>query len=292
MNKKAIVTVGISGSGKTTWATKFCSENNYVNINRDEVRFSSIFNSPKSWNEYKFSNKNESIVTKVCEDKLNKAVESGSSIIISDTNLHPKYRTTLINRLINLGYEVDIKEFPITWEEACKRDSIRENGVGKDILYKQWLRWLEYTKRKTYTPDKTKPCAVIIDIDGTLADRGNRNPHDLKRVSEDTLREYVYVIYKGFKLTNHKIIILSGREDLCRKDTEEWLTKNNIEYDILLMRSEGDHRKDSFIKEELFWTFANDFCIMCVVDDRPQVCRMWNDIGLNVIDVGNPRREF
>ena len=37
---KAILTIGVSASGKTTWAEQFVKENEWwVNINRDDIRF-------------------------------------------------------------------------------------------------------------------------------------------------------------------------------------------------------------------------------------------------------------
>lgn len=53
---QAILTVGISSSGKTTWAEKFVFENpSWVNINRDDVRFTLFTNGVRDWGKYKFS---------------------------------------------------------------------------------------------------------------------------------------------------------------------------------------------------------------------------------------------
>ena len=61
----------------------------------------------------------------------------------------------------------------------------------------------------------------------------------------------------------------------------------------LYMRPEGSYEKDTKIKEEMFWEhIAPYYNVECVFDDRPVVCRMWADIGLNVVNVGNPYIEF
>ena len=40
-NLKVIISVGVSASGKSTWATNFVSSNpNYVKIGRDDFRYS------------------------------------------------------------------------------------------------------------------------------------------------------------------------------------------------------------------------------------------------------------
>jgi hypothetical protein len=56
-----------------------------------------------------------------------------------------------MNRLIEdlnlLGIQqVDIEKFPITWEEAVKRDTARLNGVGVSVLAEQFKKWHEIEK--------------------------------------------------------------------------------------------------------------------------------------------------
>jgi hypothetical protein len=53
------------------------------------------------------------------------------------------------------------------------------------------------------------------------------------------------------------------------------------------MRPEGDNRKDSIVKRELFDTHVrNKFYIDFVLDDRDQVVDMWrNDLGLTCLQV-------
>ena len=61
----------------------------------------------------------------------------------------------------------------------------------------------------------------------------------------------------------------------------------------LIMRAAGDMRKDSIVKAELFFEHIEpNYNVMMVIDDRPQVIRMWTDIGLDVINVGNYYEEF
>lgn len=59
------------------------------------------------------------------------------------------------------------------------------------------------------------------------------------------------------------------------------------------MREAKDQRKDSIVKSEIFWRdIAPFYNVECVIDDRPQVVRMWLDLGLKVLCVGNPWIEF
>ena len=60
------------------------------------------------------------------------------------------------------------------------------------------------------------------------------------------------------------------------------------------MRKEGDVRKDTVIKEELFWEhIAPHYNVLVAFDDRPCVVDMWHDVGIpNVIAVADQRNKF
>jgi hypothetical protein len=80
---------------------------------------------------------------------------------------------------------------------------------------------------------------------------------------------------------------------VCRKQTLEWLDTKDVMYEELFMRAEGDSRKDWIVKGEIFFRdVATKYNVMMVVDDRPQVVRLWNLIGLPCASVGEPHVEF
>jgi hypothetical protein len=82
------------------------------------------------------------------------------------------------------------------------------------------------------------------------------------------------------------LIILSGREDKSKEHTCSWLKENKINFDNIYMRKTGDFRKDSIIKKEIYDEFIKDkYTVMGVFDDRPQVVRMWKELGLFVFNV-------
>ena len=59
------------------------------------------------------------------------------------------------------------------------------------------------------------------------------------------------------------------------------------------MRKTDDSRKDSIIKKEIFLEHIDkEYNVMSVFDDRPQVIRMWRDLGLFVFDVNQSECEF
>ncbi len=289
---KAIITVGISASGKTTFA-KTLVEQGWVDINRDWIRFNVVCPGT-DWSNYKFTIKREQDVTVVQEDMVMDAFSKGQNIIISDTNLNPKIRNKWVQSLTDVGYEVEIKDFPITLEEAYNRDTSRANGVGRDVIYTQYKKWLEYTGRKTYVPNTDMPKAILLDIDGTVAQMEGRSPYEWAKVDTDKPRQFVIDIVKGLSDQGYVILALSGRDGVCYDETKHWLNTYDVPYFYLFMREAGDTRKDTVVKEEIFWDLiAEHWNVVGVLDDRPCVLRTWREIGIqNVIAVADPYLEF
>lgn len=291
---QAIVTVGVSASGKTTFA-KEMEKQGYRDINRDWIRFN-LVKPGANWSSYKFNKTNEDQVTEIQGQMIMESWSNGENIVISDTNLNAGVRTELIKKLRDIGYSTEIHSFPITREMAVKRDNLRQNGVGQDIIYRQMQKWYEYTGRITYVADESLPKAVIFDVDGTIAQMNGRGPFDWHRVGEDEPREMIIQMLHCYCDRGYEIIICSGRDEVCREETIQWLDDHvgHWSWDELHMRKKDDYRKDNVVKEEIFWTnLAHRYNICGVVDDRPQVVRLWLELKIpNVICVGDPYLEF
>lgn len=137
-----------------------------------------------------------------------------------------------------------------------------------------------------------KQKAIIIDLDGTLADCEHRRcfiegtKKDWKSFSrdeniiQDKLNLWCATIINKFK-DSHKILLVTGRMEISRKITIEWLNKFDIKYDLLLTRKDNDFRKDSVIKEELYKNLIEPhFDVLFCLDDRKQVVDTWRALGL------------
>jgi hypothetical protein len=128
--------------------------------------------------------------------------------------------------------------------------------------------------------------AVIVDIDGTLALRtGDRSPYDWDRVGEDEPHPPVIELVQLIAAAGrHAVILMSGRDEVCRWQTEMWLDAQGVRFDELWMRAERDNRKDSVVKEELYWQHIHGrYQVSWVIDDRRQVVTMWRRLGLTVL---------
>lgn len=133
--------------------------------------------------------------------------------------------------------------------------------------------------------------AIIVDIDGTLAKMNGRGPFEWHRVGEDKVNRPVRQVVCMFKSVDYRIIIFSGRDSVCRFETIQWLEQNDIPFDYLYMRPEGNNEKDAIIKRRLYDNHVEGlFDVQLVLDDRDQVVDMWRkDLGLTCfqVDYGN-----
>lgn len=289
---KAILTVGISASGKTTFAEGLV-EKGWRDINRDWIRFN-LVKPGANWSNYKFNRTNEDKVTELQGKMIMEAWADGKNIIISDTNLSAKTRANLTKKLNDLGYTVELEVFQVAMNIAMKRDRLRPNSVGHEIMYKQNLLMNDFIGRLTYLPDESLPKAIIVDVDGTIAKMDGRGPFEWSRVGEDLPRWFVIDMVINYARQGYVIIIVSGRSDECRAETLEWLDHHGVPFKELHMRREGDYRRDSAIKEEILWThLAHRYNIEAAIDDRPMMIRTWHELKIpNVIAVADPYIEF
>jgi hypothetical protein len=135
-----------------------------------------------------------------------------------------------------------------------------------------------------------KPPAIIVDIDGTLANIDHRR-HLLEgekrhwseffaAMGSDSLNTWCADIIKAMK-PNYLVLLVTGRPDNYRLVTESWLRIHRVQHDGLLMRSEGDYRPDSEVKREIYFRdIAPGHNVRFVIDDRAAVVKTWRELGL------------
>jgi len=290
--RHVIFTVGVSASGKTTWATDFVKKHfGWKVISRDDLRASICV--PFSWAAWKkFGSNGEKKVNELQQEMIREAVSNSQNVIICDTNLSPKNFNHLVETFKKFDYEIHFKPFHVDWKTAVERDNARANGVGLSVLAQQFEK-LNAMSRASIPQIGMR--AVLCDIDGTLAHMTSRGPYDYsdEAIATDTLDFEVFDILQGLFEAGYRIIIVSGRDGICKESTSKWLRKH-LTFDYLhYQRAEGDKRPDDVVKEELLYKIIKDgFNPKMVIDDRPRVCRRWRELGLKVFQVGNPYIEF
>lgn len=285
---KVLILKGLPASGKSTYA-KDLVEKGWKRVNKDDLR--AMIDS-SHW-----SSSNEKHIIRMRNYITLYYLGNGFNIVVDDTNLNPKHEKDIREMIIKnpnpevARAEVDNMFFDVTIKECIERDLKRPASVGKDVIMRMYNQWLK-PKPELYTPPEGKPDCFMIDIDGTLAHMNGRSPFEWKRVGEDDVDPELPNILSQLVSKNHMdeektyIILLSGRDSVCRPETEKWLADHGIQYDHLYMRPEKDSRKDFEVKLELFNNHVRDnYRVRVVFDDRDQVVSLWRSLGLKCYQV-------
>jgi len=298
MSQKIILTIGIPASGKDTWAREMCEDNpnTYKVVNRDTLR-KDLFTDSGSIFDYKYTKKKEKGITSEQLKQAKEALDEGLSVIVSDTNLNESTRSVWVHFAWDNGIPIEYKTIETPLHICIKRNSKRAEFVPESILIRMETKMREFLGK--YVHDKENPeglpQCVIVDIDGTLADmKGIRKPFEWDKVGLDNTRKFVVDYYKYLCATfNGVIIVFSGRDEISREATEDWLRKKAHLPNFLYMREHGSNENDSIVKEELFNQHVKGkYHVSHIIDDRKQVVQMWQSMGFEVMDVGSYLADF
>jgi len=129
--------------------------------------------------------------------------------------------------------------------------------------------------------------AIIVDVDGTIAIKGDRHIYDGSLVHLDTPNKPIVQIVESLYISGFDIVITTGRWEQFREQTEAWLEANlDVDYSDLFMRADGDYRADSIIKEEIYHDKIEPvYNVLLVLDDRDSVVKMWRSLELTCLQV-------
>ena len=285
---KLLILVGAPGSGKSTFARYFLrTEDNWIRVNRDDFRLMQF---------------GDSLMIPFYEERISKMVEASVlTLLKSDTNVIIDATNTSLRTIQDMIHtyteyaDISFKVFDLPVDELVKRCDKRYEETGKFIsksVVERNVANLKHTLEKfdfapiprkvqvattSYaTQDKNLPKAVICDLDGTLSLLNGRDPYNAATCDNDLLNEPVAAALKMAKQQGYQVILLSGREDKFREPTMRFLDKHQIGYDLLLMRTSNDFRKDNIIKRELFeGEIQGKYFVEFLLDDRNQVVDIW-----------------
>ena len=298
-----VITRGLPGSGKTTWARAWVREDpeHRARVNRDDLRF---MLHGSEWSQQK-----EFQVQAVRDAAIRRLLDRGISVVCDDTNLPSRTARDLRKLALLAGAEFQVQDMTDVALVVClDRNQRRKDKapVPEDWINTQFWKYIRDRQHPLpimdepedgedgwipYEPDSSLPKAVLVDIDGTIALKGDRSPYDESRVHEDRYNEVVIQAAVAMAQANDATLILvSGRTEACREATVMWLAGHILMKDVkaLFMRPAGDGRKDSDIKYEIFnEKIRSNFNVLCVFDDRNQVVKMWRAIGLPVFQVAD-----
>jgi hypothetical protein len=140
---------------------------------------------------------------------------------------------------------------------------------------------------------------VIIDIDNTLSIANDRfklaekengkTDWDIVHTPEHMIKDKPNLpmidLAKNYKENGFEVIVLTGRPESTRKVTKEWLTKYNIQYDKLYMRSwEDNFLKAPDFKRKIYETEIKEN-VFCAYDDDQRIIDVWVELGITAFKV-------
>lgn len=142
---------------------------------------------------------------------------------------------------------------------------------------------------------------IIFDLDGTLANITHRLHHikneEKKKnfdsfndaMHDDSPNRHIVEIFKRMCHSVHTInnppIIVTGRPETHRNQTEKWLMHHGLVPHYLFMRPANDYRSDTDIKKEIVEKYIKKAPILFVLDDRDRVVNMWRELGYKCLQV-------
>ena len=141
---------------------------------------------------------------------------------------------------------------------------------------------------------------IIVDLDGTLCDCTWRlpliqqKPKNWKEffagIPRDACVEPVAtLVYHFAECPANNVVFSTGRPRSTENDTILWLKRNDMwmKNSRLYMRGTKDFRPDYVTKRDLLTDIINEgFRPVLAIDDKPEVCDMYEQVGLNVLRVG------
>ena len=137
-----------------------------------------------------------------------------------------------------------------------------------------------------------KSDAIIIDMDGTLADvssiRHHLIPVDDKKDFHTFHSESVNVpphphVVNAAQVAHMlgvKVLIVTARKFLWRNHTAWWLAMHNVPSDMLMMRGNEDYRKDYLVKKDMLNTIRQAYNVIHAWDDNPSIIKLWKEEGI------------
>lgn len=137
---------------------------------------------------------------------------------------------------------------------------------------------------------------IVIDLDGTLCNINHRvHLAQAKQwdefnalCTEDAVVPAIQDLIWGMEETGYKTLVVTGRDEKFRHQTEVWLSENDVAPDTLLMRPTGTFASDHELKLLMIERFFGGKdqvleSVIFAVDDRDTVVQAMRDYGLVVL---------
>ena len=299
-NKKLILTRGIQGSGKSTWARQWVEEDpeNRVRINNDDIR--------NMLGKYWVTSR-ENLVSSIKNNMAEEAINRGYDIVVDNMNLNPR-EVKLWEKVVELNnedpdgyqYEIEFKDFFIPLEECIRRDAMRPNPIGEKVIRETWKRYKHFIQtsevekyvNNLIKEDESKPYCLVVDMDSTLCFNTTKRPWYGEGAAEGMINDVPNMgvlrlveqwTKPGPTAYTNNLIIATGRDTSQEEVTKQWLAKYNIYPQEFYFRREGDYRKGVEVKKEQIEKILEKYNVVAIIDDCEPIVNMYREMGLTVL---------
>lgn len=281
-----IILQWLPASWKSTWAKKYLRNNpNAIRFNKDDARL-------QHFNK-RFSKRKEEMILKFEEVNLHIALKNWRDVVVDNTHFN-EIHIHRINWIAEQYDDVDVRiKFFDAWPITCKHRNKLRNNVVPDYaidniiskIPKEDYPFKEYSL-DIYKPDETKPKAIIVDIDWTIAKMTTRDPYTYnEELMTDVPRREIINIVNMYRDNWYKILIFTWRKEEWDVWTKLRLKEHNVDFDVFECRKELDDRADTIIKKEFFNKYKDNYNIELCIDDRDWVVAMYRAMWLTVLQV-------
>lgn len=156
MAQKIYITVGLPGSGKSTWSKGMAKDENIVIICMDNIRL-------MLKGDYIFDPIYEPLVAEITRGALNDALMAGFDVIIDETHETKKLRASSIGQVKNhpLPAQPEMVCVWFTETENNLQYRMREARGYSDL---KWAQVLESKSEKFEKPSRDEGFDVVMEI--------------------------------------------------------------------------------------------------------------------------------
>lgn len=296
--RQIILTRGIPGSGKSTWAKAWVAESpeTRIRLNWDDMR--------NMMGPYWVPSR-EPINKAMMWCAINTAAycDKPYDIVIDNMNLNPKgwkeveewvetYNASHHAKSLNLCYVLYFRDFFIPVDECIRRDAMRSNPIGEKTIKEIWRKYKHFIQTTSVTnyvenllpKDPSKPDCVVIDMDSTMCFNTNGRPWYGKGSTEAMIDDIPNEgVVNLIKAQNYPVVVCTGRNQDQLGVTEQWLNKHGIYPEMMFFRANNDFRTGVEVKSELMDEILKIYNVVAVFEDCEPIVTKFREMGLTVL---------
>lgn len=140
--------------------------------------------------------------------------------------------------------------------------------------------------------------AVIVDVDGTLADVSGIRHYVLDDPRKKNFQQFhgaasfvspmplVVETVQALHETGLACLVLTSRQEMWRYRLRVWLRKWEVPVDALGMRADADTRRDDDVKRDLYIRARRlGYDPVLAIDDNPIVVQLWRSLDIPTVVV-------